>query len=116
MLYTLSMKKNSAFRNVYAHGVFASNRLLVLYKLKNDSETNYLGVTVSKKVGGAVVRNRVKRLIKESYRLAEGKYAAGYDLVIVARAPAGEISKEPGAFARIETALKSLMEKLGLFK
>ncbi len=115
MLYTLPIKKSGVFRSVYANGVSVSNRLLVLYKRKNNSDTNYLGITVSKKVGGAVTRNRVKRLIKESYRQTEKNIAAGYDLVIVARAAAGAIAKEDGAFNAIGSALRGLLNRQGLF-
>ncbi len=114
MLYTLPIKKNSVFRYVYSRGISVSNRLLVLYKRENNSAINYLGVTVSKKVGNAVTRNRVKRLIKESYRLTEKNIAAGYDLVVVARALAGE--KENSAFGVIDGALKRLLEKQGLLQ
>ncbi len=109
------MKKNSVFRYVYANGVSVSNRLLVLYKRDNNSEINYLGVTVGKKVGNAVVRNRVKRLIKESYRLSEEKVAAGYDLVVIARAAAGPLDRA-SAFKAVDRALKSLLLKQGLLE
>jgi ribonuclease P protein component len=111
MKFTQSLKKNGAFRYVYAHGISVSSRLLVLYKLKNDSDINYLGVTVGKKVGGAVIRNRVKRLVKESYRSMEGQVTAGYDLVVIARAAAGtkDITLE-----MITLSLKSLLVKQGL--
>jgi ribonuclease P protein component len=113
MKFTEALKKNSAFKLVYAHGISVSNRLLVLYKRKNDSETNYLGITVSKKVGGAVTRNRVKRLVKESYRLTEERVAVGYDLVVVARVAAGT---KDISFDSIDLSLKDLLTKQGLIK
>jgi ribonuclease P protein component len=112
MKNTSPIKKNNEFRHVYAKGASAVNRLLVLYSLENNSETNRLGITVGKKVGNAVKRNRVKRLIKESYRLAERRITAGYDFVIVARAAAGALPRD-GAFNAVSGSLMALLEKRG---
>jgi ribonuclease P protein component len=67
MIYRL--KKNAEFRVVYRKGKSFSNNLLVLYIYKNKKDFNRLGIVVSKKVGKSVIRNRIKRLIKESFRL-----------------------------------------------
>jgi ribonuclease P protein component len=112
MKFTEAMKKNGAFRLVYTRGISVSNRYLVLYKRKNESGTNYLGISVSKKVGGAVTRNRVKRLVKESYRLMEEQVAAGYDLVVVVRVAAGA---KDISFESIDLSLRGLLEKQCLF-
>ena len=62
-----------------------ANRLLVLYVRKNGSKERRLGVSISRKVGGAVFRNRLKRLIKEKLRLCEEEITPGYDMIIVVR-------------------------------
>ena len=80
-----SIKKNSEFLNVYRHGKSYANKYLVMYVLENELNDNRFGITVSKKVGNSVVRHRVTRLIRESIRLNEEKFARGYDIVIIAR-------------------------------
>lgn len=81
----ISIKKNSDFVNVYHHGKSYANKYLVMFILKNDTDQNRYGITVSKKVGNSVVRHRVTRLIRESIRLNEEKLDRGFDIVIVAR-------------------------------
>lgn len=92
MLFTESLKKRSDFQIVYKKGKSFANRHLVMYKLKNDTDRNRLGISVSKKVGNSVVRHRVTRLIREAYRLNEDKFEQGYDFVIVARVSTKGIS------------------------
>ena len=84
------LKNTNQFKIVYNNGKSYANRELVMYLRKNDSDTNRLGISVSKKVGNSVVRHRVTRLIRESYRLNEAKLLQGYDIVVVARANAKE--------------------------
>ena len=81
----ISISKNFEFLNVYHHGKSYANRYLVMYILKNGSSNNRYGITVSKKVGNSVVSHRVTRLIRESIRLNEEKFARGDDIVIIAR-------------------------------
>lgn len=85
MEFTEGLKKNSDFGIVYRKGKSRANHQLVLYIMKNGTERNRLGISVSKKVGNSVVRHRVKRLIKEAYRLNENLFEKGYDLVFIAR-------------------------------
>ena len=66
-----SLKKNDDFRLVYRSGKSCANRYLVMYAKPNDLGTSRIGISVSKKVGNSVVRHRIKRLVKESYRLHE---------------------------------------------
>lgn len=80
-----SLKKTREFVNVYQHGKSYANKYLVMYVLKNDSVENRFGITVSKKVGNSVVRNRATRLIRESIRLNLERFEKGFDIVIVAR-------------------------------
>ena len=85
MKFSESLKKNSDFQAVYGEKNSLANRSLVMYVRKNGLEKNRLGISVSKKVGNSVVRHRITRLIRESYRLNEHRFLSGYDLVIVAR-------------------------------
>ena len=68
MKFSESLKRNSDFQRVYREGKSYANRYLVLYVLQNQTERNRLGISVSKKVGNSVVRHRMARLIRESYR------------------------------------------------
>ena len=103
MLFTESLKKNYDFKRVYGEGNFRANKYLVMYVAKNGTGLNRIGVSVSKKNGNSVVRHRIKRLIKESYRLHEVVFNSGLDIVVVARVTA----KEAG-FKEIESALLHL--------
>ncbi len=83
-----SLKKNSEFQIVYKQGKSFANKYLVMYIRKNESEKNRVGISVSKRVGNSVVRHRITRLIRESYRLNEKNFAAGYDIAVIARVAA----------------------------
>ena len=108
MKFTQSIKKNFQFRFVYNKGKSLANRLLVMYVVKNKkyTDTNRLGISVSKKVGKSVVRSRVTRLIKESYRLSEEDIKQGYDIVVIAR-----VSANGADYKDINKALLSLLKK-----
>lgn len=98
-----SIKKNSDFQIVYKNGKSLANKYLVMYIIKNESDKNRIGISVSKKVGNSVVRHRITRLIRESYRLNEEKFHAGYDLVVIARATA-----KGKSYQEIESAILHL--------
>ena len=83
-----TLKKNSDFRRLYAKGKSAVTPCLVLYVRHNRLGENRVGYTVSAKLGHAVVRNRVRRRLREIYRLNAPRLRQGYDLVVVARARA----------------------------
>ncbi len=105
MHFSESLKKNKDFQIVYRKGQSYANKYLVMYIYQNQSERNRLGISVSKKVGNSVVRHRLTRLIRESYRLQEDKFQNGLDIVIIARAGAkGRTYKE------IESALLFIWE------
>ncbi|OUO77430.1 ribonuclease P protein component [Blautia sp. An249] len=86
MKYAESLKKNKDFQNVYKNGTSYANRYLVMYMLRNQVSRNRLGISVSKKVGNSVVRHRLTRLIRESYRLNEEQFLRdGFDIVVIVR-------------------------------
>lgn len=88
MIFSESLKKNKDFQIVYRNGRSCANRLLVMYVHPNDWEKNRIGISVSKKVGNSVVRHRLTRLIRESYRISEEKFRCGFDIIIIARTSA----------------------------
>lgn len=79
------LTKNKEFRRVYKQGRAYVGRYMVLYVLPRCNDVTRIGFTVGKKVGGAVQRNRVRRRLKEAYRLLQPEIRMGYDLVLVAR-------------------------------
>ena len=87
----ISIKENSDFKRAYYRGKSVVKRRVVIYYRKNKYGFNRLGLTVSPKIGCAVVRNRVRRLIKENYRILQG-LKEGYDIVIVARGSSKDAS------------------------
>ena len=104
------IRKNVEFRAIYRRGKSFSNALLVLYIYKNRKNVNRIGISVSKKVGKSVVRNRIKRLIKEIYRLNKDELNIGYDLVFIARNAANGRN-----YNEIDEAVKNLFKKAGLY-
>lgn len=108
---TQGLKKDSDFRKVYKQGQSIANRHLVMYTLKNKSDINRVGISVSKKVGKANVRNKARRRIKESYRLnIDGKIKEGYDIVFIARIAIKDID-----YIDIEKSMRHLIRKSNLF-
>ena len=103
MKFSESLKSNSDFRRVYRGGKSYANKYLVMYVLENGTDQNRLGISVSKKVGNSVVRHRITRLVRESYRLHENIFNSGLDIVVVARANAASAS-----YREIESALLHL--------
>ena len=108
MKFSCALKWNHIFRKLYATSGYA-NSFLVLYARKNRTGTNRVGITVGKKLGGAVVRNRVRRRLREVYRLNEARFAPGWDIVVVARSRS--ISAD---FDKLTHAYLSLAEKAGV--
>ena len=103
MNFSESLKDYRDFKNVYNNGKSFANRYLIMYVLENNLEKNRLGISVSKKVGNSVVRHRVTRLIRESYRLHENIFNSSLDIVVVARNSASNIG-----YAEVESALLHL--------
>ena len=85
--------------------------MLVLYARKNRLERNRVGITVSKKLGGAVVRNRARRRLREAYRLHEAAFSPGWDIVVVARSRCID-----APFDKLSGQYLSLAEKAGILK
>lgn len=111
MKFTTTLNRNFEFRRLYAKGKNAAAPCLALYGRKNRAGRSRLGLTVGKKVGGAVVRNRVRRRLREIYRLNEDRFCTGYDLVVVARVKAAY-----SRYSELEKEFLRLAGRLGLLK
>ncbi|MBQ6832565.1 MAG: ribonuclease P protein component [Oscillospiraceae bacterium] len=110
MKFSSSLKLNHIFRRLYST-VGQANGFLVLYARPNRTGGNRVGFTVSKKLGKAVVRNRVRRRLREVYRLNEHRFTPGWDIVVVAR------SRCVGSdFQKLTAAFLSLAEKAGILQ
>ena len=110
MKFSSSLKLNHIFRRLYHTAGFADG-YLVLYARKNRTGENRVGITVSKKLGKAHIRNRIRRRIREVYRLNEEMFQPGWDIVIVAR------SRALGAdFGEMTRSCLALAKKAGILR
>lgn len=108
MQFSTSLKFNHVFRRLYHSSGYADS-YLVLYARRNRAGLNRVGITVSKKLGHAVVRNRIRRRLREIYRLNEAKFQPGWDIVVVARSRAVE-----APFARLTDSYLALAARAGI--
>lgn len=109
MINTVTIKKNFEFLRVYKRGRFYVGKIMTMYVLANKHDINRIGITASKKYGKSVKRNRIRRLIKESYRSVEEILKPGYDIVFVARS--NEIVPD---YLSVKKEMKFLFKKLGI--
>ena len=108
MKFSSSLKLNHIFQRLY-HSKGVADGLLVLYARKNRTNSNRVGITVSKKLGKAHIRNRTRRRIREVYRLNEEKFQPGWDIVVVARTRAVDAT-----FEKLTKSYLALAKKLNL--
>ena len=107
---TKGLKKDCDFRKVYKHGKSFANRYLVMYILENKSDSSRIGISVSKKVGNAITRNKIRRRIKEAYRLnIDENVKNGYDIIFIAR-----VSCNEAEYKDIDNAINHLVKKSNL--
>lgn len=85
MKKTKTIKLNKEFKRLYYKGKSSVHPLMVTYAQRNRLGMNRIGITVAKKLGTAVIRNRCKRIIREAYRVLESNTSTGWDFVFVAR-------------------------------
>lgn len=101
--------QNTDFRRVYGRGKSCKSPALVVYSLKNRAGICRIGITTSKKLGGAVERNRCRRIIKEAYRRLSPECSGGWDIVFVARFKTLRLKSTD-----VEQAMRSQLRQLGV--
>ena len=106
-----TLKKNSEFRRLYSRGKSAANAYMAIYCRRNGGACNRLGYTVSTKLGNAVLRNRVRRRLREIVRLNGPRLKSGWDIVIVARRRCVD-----AAYPKLDAAFLRTCAELGLLK
>ena len=111
MKNTQPIKLNKDFRRLYRSGKSEAGGFVVIYLRPNKRAYNRVGFTVGKQLGKAVVRNRTKRLMRESYRLIEDRLMMGYDMIIVARNRAAGKTYE-----QISKDMRFVLYSLGILK
>jgi ribonuclease P protein component len=114
------LSRSADFQRVYRQGDSVASRHFVLYAFPRDASADEeraagvrFGVSVGRRVGGAVERNRVKRLLREAFWSVAGDVGDGHDFVIVARPPAGELAEREGERG-IEAALREVLTEAGM--
>lgn len=114
------LSRSSDFQRIYRQGSSTASRFLVLYSFKRPAETGAegprLGLSVSKKLGGAVVRNRVKRLLREAFQGCAGHLAEEYDLVLIARPQLLDLlaRENAGEKGLVGASVRELLERAGV--
>lgn len=98
------IKKNEDFQLIYKRGKSVANRQFIIYRFENKEEHFRLGISVSKKLGNAVVRNRIKRSIRESFKVHKEDIVAA-DFIVIARKPAADMT-----VAEINSSLEHVMK------
>ena len=109
MKHTVSLKLNHEFQRLYRRGRSAVSPHLALYYRETKREKSRLGLTVGTKVGKAVTRNKIRRRLREAYRIHEHRFRPGIDLVVVARVRSAHAS-----YQEIERSLLRTADKLGI--
>ena len=109
MEFTESLKENFQFRRLYRRGKSEAGPFVAVYCQRNGMDINRLGITTGGKLGKAIVRNRIRRRIKEAYRLSGKQMKRGYDIVVVARHRSVKTD-----YHHIESDLLNCLKKLGI--
>lgn len=110
MSFTDSLKKNRDFNRVYKRGKYYVGRIMVVYVLPNRTKRNKLGISTVKNFGTSVLRNRCRRLVKESYRLMEKDIDRGIDIVFSIRKRNGVAP----TFNEVQKEMKYLLKRIGV--
>lgn len=109
MKFSTPLKFNYEFTRIYRRGKYIAGRYVVLHYISHPGQTNRIGVTTSKTIGGSVQRNRMRRLLRESYRLNEANIKRGYDIILLGRGGAPRIT-----YAQVNREVLQTMKKAGI--
>ena len=113
MKNTKMLKKNYEFKTVFSKGVYYSGRYIEAFIKKERHQDNFLGIAVSTKVGKAVQRNRIKRLIRENYNDVEEFIKPGYSIVILWKKKINIIN---ATYINIKIDINNIFEKANIFE
>lgn len=111
MIKIHNLRSNMEFRRVYSKGKSYWNRNLVLYIMKNDLGYNRVGYSITKKVGNSVVRNKIRRRMKEIYRLNFQELEGSYDLILIPKRNVVNIS-----YDELESAMLHILKLTGIIR
>ncbi len=104
-----SLKNRDDFKHVYEKGITRLDKFLVIRAVENNLDISRFGFSINKKLGNAVIRNRIKRLLKESTRLL--KIKSGFDIIYIARTESTRAD-----FHQIRSSVKNILGRLGLLQ
>lgn len=108
----LRLRKREDFSKVFKHGKAAANHQLVVYfKPSSDAESFRVGISASKKIGNAVVRNTMRRRLKEILRTMEGRISKNVDIVVIVRKPAVDLE-----FEQLKRSVQHVLKRAGLIQ
>lgn len=113
MKNTQTLKKNYEFANILTKGKYYSGKYIAIYYFKNSSNCNKIGIAVGTKIAKAVRRNRIRRVIRESYRLLENNIEFGYSMVFLWKK---KINIEQATFQNVQTDMKNFFIKNKMYK
>ena len=108
---TITLKKNYEFKRVLTKGKYYSGKYIEVFVKKNNLEKNYIGIAIGVKIAKAVKRNRIKRLIRENYRLLEDNMKTGYNIVFLWKK---KVDISNATFSNIRTDIIDIFKRIGI--